>query len=130
MRDDLGPELDDPEWESPPDDPEAFTAELWAASDEVLANLDPPIRLSALLAAAEQHHSFDVADLVRLRTLVATAPDLAAVRPSAEPVLAAAGDGQSFQSVSFAGDDLIVGWLVADETAYAATVLSPREETQ
>ena len=130
MRDDLGPELDEPEWESPPDDPEAFTAELWAASDEVLANLDPPIRLSALLAAAEQHHSFDVADLVRLRTLVATAPDLAAVRPGAEPVLAAAGDGQSFQSVSFAGDDLIVGWLVADETAYAATVLSPREKNQ
>lgn len=129
-REHLGAELDEPEWEIPPDDPGAFTAELWAAADEILANLDPPIRLSQLLAHAERNHGFDAADLVRLRTLLATAPDLAAVRPGAEPVLAAAGDGRSFQSASFAGDDLVVGTLTADETAYAATVLSPREEAQ
>jgi hypothetical protein len=61
---------------------------------------------------------------VRLRTLVATAPDLDAVRPGAPDVLAAAGDGQTFRSPSFAGDDLLVGSLRADEAGYAAMVLS------
>lgn len=123
-REELGPELDEPEWEAPPDDPIAFTAELWAVADEILGDLDPPPRLSALLEAAEQRHGFDAADLVRLRTLVATAPDLDAVRPGAPAVLAAAGDGQTFQSKSFAGDDLVVGALTADEAGYAATILA------
>jgi len=123
-REDLGPELDEPEWEAPPEDPIAFTAELWALADEILEDLDPPPRLSALLAAAEQRHGFDAADLVRLRTLVATAPDLDAVRPGAPGVLAAAGDGQTFQSASFAGDDLVVGALTADEARYAATIFA------
>jgi len=125
-REDLGLEMDEPEWEAPADDPVAFTAELWALADEILGDLDPPVRLSALLAAAAQHHGFDAADLVRLRTLVATAPDLDAVRPGAPAVLAAAGDGQTFQSESFAGDDLVVGVLTADEAGYAETVLTTR----
>jgi hypothetical protein len=122
--------LEEPEWEAPADDPVAFTAELWSFTDEVLADLDPPARLSTLLAAAQQRHGFDAADLVRLRTLVATAPDLDAVRPGAPPVLAAAGDGQRFESESFAGDDLVVGCLTADGTGYAATILANREKGQ
>ena len=39
-------------------------------------------------------------------------------------MLAAAGDGQVFQSESFAGDDLVVGTLTADEAGYAATMLT------
>lgn len=128
-REDLGPELDEPEWKVPPDDPIAFTTELWGFADEILRDLDPPLRLSALLAAAEQRHGFDAADLVRLRTLVATAPDLDAVRPRASAVLAAAGDGQTFRSESFAGDDLLVGSLTADEASYAAMILSTRGKT-
>ena len=124
VREDLGPELEEPEWEAPADDPVAFTAELWALADEILRDVDPPVRLSALLAAAQQRHGFDAADLVRLRSLVATAPDLDAVRPGSPPVLAAAGDGQVFQSESFAGDDLVVGTLTADEAGYAATMLT------
>lgn len=127
-RDDFGPELDEPQWEAPPEDPVAFTAELWSAADEMLGELDPPVRLSTLLAAAEQRHGFDAADLIRLRTLVATAPDLDAVRPGAPAVLAAAGDTRSFGSASFAGDDLLVGNLTADERSYAATVLTSGEE--
>jgi len=123
-REELGPELGDPEWESPREDPVAFTAELWALADKVLGDLDAPLRLSALLAAAEQRHGFDTADLVRLRALIATAPDLDAVRPGTPAVLAAAGDGQTFQSRSFAGDDLVVGALTADEVGYAATILA------
>jgi hypothetical protein len=123
-REQLGAELDEPEWEAPPEDPIAFTAELWTLTDEIFGDLDPPPRLSALLAAAEQRHGFDAADLVRLRTLVATAPDLDAVRPRAPAVLAAAGDGRTFQSASFAGDDLLVGALTADEAGYAATILA------
>jgi hypothetical protein len=80
-REQLGPELDEPDWEAPPEDPIAFTAELWTLADEILGELDPPPMLSVLLAAAEQRHGFDAADLVRLRTLVAAAPNLDAVRP-------------------------------------------------
>jgi hypothetical protein len=123
-REELGPELDEPEWEAPPEDPVVFTAEVWALADEILGDLDPPSRLSALLAAAEQRYGFDAADLVRLRSLVAIAPDLDAVRPGAPPVLAAAGDGQTFQSATFSGDDLLVGALTADEAAYSATILA------
>jgi hypothetical protein len=123
-REDLGPQLDDPEWEAPPDDPIAFTAEAWAQADDLLAELEPPQRLSALLAVAERRHGSDAADLVRLRALVATGPDLEAVRPGAPPVLAAAGDGRAFQSTSFAGDDLVVGSLTADEAGYAAAIRS------
>jgi hypothetical protein len=113
----------------PPDDPIAFTVELWALADEIVGDLDPPRRLSALLAIAKQRHGFHAADLVRLRTLVATAPDLDAVRPGGSAVLAAAGDGQTFQSESFAGDDLLVGSLTADEAGYAATILGARGKT-
>jgi hypothetical protein len=113
--------MDEPEWEVPPEDPIAFTAELWMMADEILGDLDPPVRLSELLAAAEQRHGFGTADLVRLRTLIATAPDLDAVRPGAQAVLAAAGDGKTFHSRSFAGDDLLVGSLTVDDADYGAT---------
>jgi hypothetical protein len=126
IREDLGPELDELEWEPPPDDPLAFTAELWAIADEILGEPEPPVRLSALLAAAEQRHGFDAADLVRLRALVATAPDLNAVRPGAPSVMAAAGDGETFEYGSFAGDDLIVGTLAADQAGYAASLITGR----
>jgi hypothetical protein len=120
IRDGLGQELDDPEWEEPPIDPVAFTAELWGITDEILRDLDSPMRLSALLTTAQQRHGFDAADLVRLRALLATAPDLDAVRPGGLPVLAAAGDGQTFDGGSFSGDDLVVGALSADDAGYAA----------
>lgn len=123
IRDELGPRLDELEWEAPPDDPSAFTVELMSQADEILGDLDPPTRLSALLADVEQRHGFDAADLVRLQSLVATAPDLDAVRPGAPLVLAAAGDGLTFQSASFAGDDLVVGTLSTDEEGYAARIL-------
>jgi hypothetical protein len=129
VREDLGPELDEPEWEGPAHDPLSFTAEIWALADEILGELDPPVRLSALLDAAEQRHGFDAADLVRLRTLVATAPDLDAVRPGAPAVIAAAADGRSFHSESFTGDDLVVGSLTADDARYAATVLAAKGRT-
>jgi hypothetical protein len=119
--------LEEPEWELPSEDPTAFTAEVWALADEILRGLEPPMRLSALLEVAQQRHGFDAADLVRLRSLVATAPDLDAVRPGSPPVLAAAGDGQVFEAESFAGDDLVVGTLTADEAGYAATVLATAE---
>jgi hypothetical protein len=122
-REELGPEMDEPEWEVPPEDPIAFTAELWMMADEILGDLDPPVRLSELLAAAEQRHGFGTADLVRLRTLIATAPDLDAVRPGAQAVLAAAGDGKTFHSRSFAGDDLLVGSLTVDDADYGATIV-------
>ena len=124
VREELGAELEEFEWEVATDDPTAFTAEVWALADEVLRDLDPPMRLSALLEAAQQRHGFDAADLVRLRSLVATAPDLDGVRPGSTPVLAAAGDGQVFESELFAGDDLVVGTLTADEAGYAATILA------
>jgi len=124
VREDLGPLLEVPEWETPLVDPLAFTAELWALSDHILRELDPPARLSVLLAAAEKDQGFDVADLIRLRTLLATSPDLDSVRPGAPAVLAAARDGQTFQTEFFAGDDLLVGRLTADDAGYAATVLA------
>jgi len=124
LRDDLGAELGQPEWDTPTEDPLAFTTDVWTTVDGILENLDPPVRLSALLATAQERHGFDAADLVRLRTLVATAPDLDAVRPGAPPVLAAAGDDQRFRSDTFTGDDLVVGMLTSDEAGYAATVLA------
>ena len=124
VRDELGPEVDDPEWELPTEDPYAFSTEHWALADEILGDLDPPVRLSTLLAAAEEQHGFDAADLIRLRTLVATAPDIQAVRPDMPPVLAAAADGEVFESSSFAGADLLVGGLTTDEELYVATVLA------
>lgn len=123
-REELGATLDEVEWEAPPDDALAFKQEAWNVTDAVLMDVDPPARLSALLADVESRHGFDAADLLRLRTLAATAPDLDAVRPGARPVLAAAGDGLKFGSDSFAGDDLIVGELTADESGYRATILS------
>jgi hypothetical protein len=120
----FGDEVDEPEWETPLVDPFAFTLDLWTAADNVLGGVDPPARLSTLLAAAEQAHSFDAADLVRLRALVATAPDLEAVRPGASPVLASADDGRAFRSDSFIGSDLLVGTLTADEAGYTATVVA------
>ena len=116
-RDEFGPEVENPEWEAPPEDPIAFTQEVWTASDHLLANLDPPVRLSALLESAEQNHGFDAADLVRLRTLLATAPDLDAIRPTEAAVLASAGDGQKFRSTAFVGDDLVVGTLTGSVTS-------------
>jgi len=126
-REDLEPEVEEPEWEVPVVDPVEFSTEVWALADEVIGEPEAPVRLSALLTAAQQHHGFDVADLVRLRALVATSPDLDAVRPTSPPVLAAVGDGHAFQSGSFAGDDLVVGTLSADEAAYARA-LSVRAE--
>jgi hypothetical protein len=126
-REGLGPMWEEPEWEVGEDDPAAFTAELWNQADEILAVLDPPVRLSSLLAEAERRHGFDVADLVRLRALVATAPDLDAVRPGEPEVLAAAGDGSVFRSPSFAGDDLVVGVLRADDAGYATAILGGRD---
>lgn len=123
-RDMLGDEVGEPEWAEPPVDPFAFSSEAWAAADEALVELDPPIRLSALLSAAERDAGTDAADLVRLRALVATAPDLEGVRPGAAPVLAAGRDGRTFRSEAYVGDDLLVGLLAADEAGYASMVMT------
>ncbi len=125
LRDPLGDEVFEPEWEALPTDPFAFTVDDWAAADELLGKVDPPSRLSELLSVAEGRHGFDIADLVRLRALVATAPDLEAVRPGASPVLAAASNGQSFRSDSFIGSDLLVGMLAAGDSGYTAVETRP-----
>jgi hypothetical protein len=117
-RDPLGEEIETPEWETPPVDPVAFTTDVWAATERLIGDLVSPARLSKLLTAAEQALDFNVADLVRLRALIATTPDLDAVRPGASPVTAAAGDGTTFRSRWFVGSDLLVGTLSADETTY------------
>lgn len=116
----LGSEVGEPDWADPLPDPFEFTPDAWSASDDVLAGVDPPARLSSLLAAAEQAAGFDAADLLRLRALVSTAPDLDGVRPGGSPVTAAADDGRSFRTHRFAGADLLIGNLLADEAAYAA----------
>lgn len=121
-RDMLGDEVGEPEWAEPPIDPFAFSSEAWAAADEALAELDPPVRLSTLLSAAECDGGIETADLVRLRALVATAPDLEGVRPGVAPVLAASRDGRMFDGTTYAGDDLLVGLLAADEAGYASMV--------
>jgi hypothetical protein len=120
-RETLGEELVDHEWAEPPVDPFAFTPDAWAAADTVLATCDPPVRLSTLLVETEETHGFDVADLVRLQALLATSPDLEAVRPRAPAVLAAASDDETFRSASFVGTDLLVGTLTANEDSYRAT---------
>ena len=53
VRDPLGGQVEEPEWEEPAVDPFAFTVEEWTASDGLFGELDPPVRLSTLLAAAE-----------------------------------------------------------------------------
>jgi hypothetical protein len=129
-REDLGSELEQPEWDARTHDPLAFSSETWSVTDQILGALEVPARLSALLAAARQQHDFDTADLIRLRSLLATAPDLDAVRPGSEHVLAAGGDGQQFDSDSFSGDDLIVGTLAPDESGYADAVLGDSGRTR
>ncbi len=121
-RDLLGDKVDEPDWAEPTVDEYAFSSEAWTAADETLLDLDPPIRLSVLLENAERDVGMETADLVRLRALIATAPDLMEVRPGAAPVLAAGCDGRKFDGTSYAGDNLLVGLLAADEAGYAATI--------
>jgi hypothetical protein len=121
-RDLMGDEVGEPDWAEPTIDEFAFSSDAWAAADEALVDLDPPVRLSALLANAGRDDGAETADLVRLRALIATAPDLEAVRPGVAPVLAAGRDGHMFDGTSYAGDDLLVGLLAADDAGYAATV--------
>ena len=121
-REEYGPPVEEPDWQEPAEDPRAFTADEWAAADELLGALHVPVRISALLSLAEERSGFDAADLVRLRALLATAPDIQSVRPGLPPVLAAAADGRHFCSTSFTGDDLVVGALTADEAAYVANL--------
>ena len=121
LRDPSGQEIENPEWEAPPVDAYAFANETWGAAESVLEGLDAPIRLSKLLATAEASYGFDVADLIRLRALVATAPDLDAVRPGSSGVLAAAGDETLFRSRWFAGSDVLVGTLSPNDGVYRGT---------
>lgn len=129
-RDLLGDAIGEPEWDEPPVDAFAFAPEAWSAADTALAELDPPARLTALLVESERSHGREAADLVRLRALVSTAPDLESVRPGSAPVLAAAGDGRTFRSAAFAGDDLLVGVLATDEAGYASIVTTGGEQGQ
>jgi hypothetical protein len=115
-RDQLGEAIDLPEWEEPPADPFAFSFEAWAATDGILDELDPPRRLSDLLAGTEAAHGFEAADLLRLQAVFATAPELETGRPESAPVLAAGNDGKTFASASFHGADLLVGTLRIQET--------------
>jgi hypothetical protein len=123
-REAFGDTVEDPEWEEAVADPSAFSPELWTTTDRVLEEVEPPARLSTLLPAVHDENGFDAADLLRLRVLVATAPDLGAIRPDAPPVLAAANDGRQFRSEAFAGADLLVGSLRADADGYAAFILA------
>jgi hypothetical protein len=115
----LGGEIAEPEWAETPVDEFSFPKETWDTTDAVL-DLTEPVRLSSLLALAEAAGGFDAADLVRLRALAATSPDLDAVRPSSTRVLAAGHDGRKFRSGSFLGDDLLVGTIEADPAGFAA----------
>ncbi len=118
-RDALGEELEAVEWAEPLVDPLAFTPEAWAAAEAAMS-FEGNERLSAVLGRACAQGGPDAADLVRLRALLATAPDLDAVRPGAAPVVAAGGDGHTFRAAGFAGDDLLIGHLEADPAGFAA----------
>lgn len=129
-RDAFGDPVEEVEWEEPVVDPQAFTAEAWTAADGVIDALEVPERLDMLLARTEEAHGFDVADLLRLRAMAATAPDLDSVRPGAAPVLAAAADGAAFESASFRGANLLCGLLtpVAPQKAAPGQEAGPADQ--
>lgn len=110
-RDLEGEPVEEPEWAEPTVDPLAFDSDAWAATDVLVDALEVPARLSRLLASALHAGGSEAADLLRLRALVATSPDLDAVRARTRHVLAAAADGRRFAGAGFAGDDLLVGRL-------------------
>ena len=127
-RESLGDEIDEPDWEEPLVDELTFAPETWVAADTVLA-FAGNARVSELVERALATGGPEVADLVRLRAMLATAPDLDAVRPGAAPVMAAARDGTIFSAAGFAGDDLLVGHVEADAASFAAMLTERAQRT-
>lgn len=115
--DGLGAPVPDIEWADPVDDPRVFSVAAVDAAESVLADLDEPARLSAVLAEARRRGGADAADYLRLRALAATAPPLVQIRRGSEPLLAAADDGRTLEDSVFWGADLLVGWLEPDDDA-------------
>lgn len=124
----LGDELEEVEWAEPAADPLAFDQEAWAAAEAAMA-FEGNEHLSVLLDRAFAAGGRDAADLVRLRALLATAPDLDAVRPGTVGVLAAGRDGRAFAAAGFTGDDLLVGHLEADPAGFAAMLAERAQRT-
>lgn len=111
--DGLGEELPDEEFGSG-DDPRRFRPEAWSAVQTVLAELETPKRLSALLARLRATGDETAGELLGLLGLQAVDPALEELRRVAKPVLAAADDGERLDDDLYAGADLLVGWLKPD----------------
>ncbi|MBI2773068.1 MAG: hypothetical protein HYX56_01050 [Chloroflexi bacterium] len=119
-REELGEPVTDPAWEEPAPDPLEFDEHTRGSVGELLDALTTPQRLSRLLVTALER-GFNTADLLRLRALVATAPEILATDPE-QRLLIAAPIAASFRLDGFAGDDLLVGLatVLADEAPGAA----------
>lgn len=119
--DTAGEPIEEPEWADPVVDPRLFDDATWHAASAIL-DLDPaapPVRLSALVAAARAAAAEPLERLVRLRVMTALSPDFGAARPGGPAILAAAVDGTALPAASgLWGDDPLVGTFApADELA-------------
>jgi hypothetical protein len=111
----LGEELPDDELGGD-NDPRRYPGEAWQATTEALDAVTVPTRLSELLTPlrAAGEDGLVAADLLSLRTLKATDPDLEELRRHTSRILAAADDGETLTDDDLAGADLLVGWLEPD----------------
>lgn len=116
----LGEELPDDELSSEAD-PRRYPEEAWQATTQALDALAAPTRLSELVAhlRAAGDDGRVAADLLNLRTLKATDPDLEELRRHSRRVLAAADDGEALVDDDTEGADLLIGWLEPDLEALA-----------
>ncbi len=116
----LGEELPDDELDSE-DDPRRYPETAWQATTEALDGLTVPTRLSALRTRlrVDGEAGAVAADLLSLRALQATDPDLQGLRRRARRIVAAADDGEPLADDDVEGADLLVGWLEPDLDALA-----------
>jgi hypothetical protein len=96
------------------DDPRRFRSEAWSVAQAVLDELEMPKRLSALLGRLRAAGNDTARELLGLLALQAVDPALEQLRRAAEPVLAAADDGERLDDDLYEGADLLVGWLKPD----------------
>ncbi|HEV8650492.1 MAG TPA: hypothetical protein VG276_14055 [Actinomycetes bacterium] len=108
--DGLGEELPNDELSSA-DDPRRFRPEAWSAAQAVLDELETPERLADLLARLRAAGDDSAGELLGLLALQAVDPALEQLRRVAEPVLAAADDGERLDDDLYEGADLLLGWL-------------------
>jgi hypothetical protein len=120
--DGLGDELPDDEL-GDSDDPRRFRREAWDAAEARLAEIDDPERLSVLLGRLRSDGENEAAELVGLLSLQATDPAVADLRRLGRRVLASADDGEQLADLTYAGADLLVGWLHPEAEPLAEVVL-------